>query len=812
MAFPPSRVRRRAWPVRSPAIRFLPLCLALTASALRGQSPAPAVPAGEIQIPAELQNPFTTVTARADSQRKVGDVFYLVGHVDVSYHKTRVTADHAAYNQSTQTVDAAGNVSFTDPQAHLEADHASYNMSSGAGTFTNVHGYVHPREPMRTSPSLTVISGNVYLRAQKVERLDENTYVVLDARITSCENECTGWSLAVRSARLTVGDKAVSYGSVFRFLGFPLLYAPVLEHSIAHNPRQTGFLIPTIGNSSQKGNIIGDGFYWAINPSADLLVGADEYSLRGLATMGRLRATPSDTSSLAVNYYGVNDHGNGAQRAPGESVRAVGDSQDLGAGFRGVINMDYINSLAFRLTWSGNFNEAVSSEARQIAFATKSFDGYSLNFFGERYEDFLCAQQSTGTSNGVSLCNTPEALSDYIIIRHLPSISFAGEDHQLGRSPFYFDLDASADGVGREEPGFKTPFLSERVDFHPELTWRAPDFAGFHLTPVVGVEATSYGTSLLGAHQGITRLLGDVSVDLRPPSLERVFSRRIRHYRLKHVIEPDIRYNLVRPTDPQQISDIVRFDGTDIWAQTSEFEYSLKTTLYGRQDVPDSDPNPPQARELVSLSLTQKYYFDPTFGGVLKGNQNQWQPTIDLTGFAFAQGRRLSPLVTVLKVAPFSNFDTEVRADFSPSGGGVLNAGITSAVHHGDFSLEATEFFVDRLQSLGIGTVVVPIPNSSQVLSSNLFNTRITYGRPDHKGLSWAFGVNYNISESEANAVVGQVTYNFNCFGIDFGYNRFNLGPLRDENQFRIAISLSNVGSFGNLKTRDRLWSANTVQ
>src|SRR5207247_825045 len=112
----------------------------------------------------------------------------------------------------------------------------------------------------------------------------------------------------------------------------------------------------------------------------------------------------------------------------------------------------------------------------------------------------------------------------------------------------------------------------------------------------------------------------------------------------------------------------------------------------------------------------QKYYFDPTFGGALQpGSKVVFDPTISLTGFAFAQGRRLSPLVSVLKFAPFSNYDTELRADFNPSGGGVLNAGITSRVHRGP------------------------------------------------------------------------------------------LGTLRRENVFRVALSLANVGAFGNLRSRERL-------
>ena len=764
----------------APAARLLALGAMAVESIIFAQQP---------EIPPELRNPFNTVTVRADRQRKVGEVYTLVGHVDIAYRETRLSADQATYNEATQQVEATGRVALSDPRAYLEAVRATYNVTSGAAIFTNAHGYVHPRPRLRAN----IPTGNAFfVRALEIERLNESTYLLRDGRITSCESECRGWSLEVRRARVQVDDKAVTYGDIFRFLGVPIFYAPVLEHSVQRTPRQTGFLIPSLGNSSQKGRIIGDAFYWAINPSADMLLGVDDYSLRGLATIGRLRATPSDTSQLVVNYFEVNDHGSGplrSQRAPGENIRATGTADDLPYGFRGVINMDYINTLAFRLTWSGNFNEAVSSEARQTGFASKSFDGYSLNIYADRYEDFLSSQQVPNNA---------------IIIRQTPSLSFAGLDHEVGSSPFYFSFDASAAGVGREQPGFASPTLTERVDFHPAIALRIPEFGGFHVTPVLGLEGTRYGTSFLGTHDPLTRMLGDFSLDLRPPTVERVFKGRIHHYRLKHVIEPDVRYNLVRATNAQQLTDIVRFDETDILAQTSEIEYSLKTTLYGRPDVPDDQPDKPQARELVSLSVAQKYYFDPTFGGVLRTG-NFWQPTLDLTGFAFAVGRRLSPVVTVLKVAPFSNFDTELRADISPTGG-VLNAGITSSVRRGEFGLQATDFFVDRMQFLGLVVPTVPLSSVVTQPPSHLFNTRITYGRTEHKGFSGAFGINYNFTEGIANGLVGQVTYNFNCFGIDIGYNRFNLGPLRDENQFRIAISLSNVGAFGNLRTRDRLY------
>lgn len=773
--------------VSKPALfpTLLVVLCALTGTRARAQQP---------EIPAEFKNPFNTVTVYADSQQAAHNILTLTGHVEIDSRETSLFADEAVYDESTGQIDARGHIAFTNPRAYLEAETAKYNVKTEVGVFSKVRGYLRT-EPRAPRARVTVPMSNAFfIEAREVDREGEDTYRLVDGRISSCEKERFGWWLNVNSAQVTLGGRAVSHGDVFHFLGMPIFYAPVLVHSAARTPRQTGFLLPEIGNSTLKGRILGDAFYWAINPSADLLMGAEDYSSRGTAFIGRFRARPSDTSSFTVNYLQVNDHGTGplpTQRAPGESIRALGDD-DLGWGFRGVVDVDYINSLAFRLTWSGNFNEAVTSEARQTAFATKSFDGYSLNFYAHRYEDFL---------------SSVEVPNPAVIIRQTPSVDFGGMDHELGTSPFYLQFDASAAGVGREEPGFSTPLLSERLDFHPELTLQTPEFWGFHFTPTIGVEGTRYGTSLLGPHDPLNRLLGDASFDLHPPTLERLFDRPIHHHRLKNVIEPDIRYKLVRAADPDEISDIIRFDETDVLTETNEVEYSLKTTLYGRPDADPGQTDTPQARELMSLSVTQKYYFDPTFGGVLQpGTNNVYAPTLDLTGFAFATGHRLSPLVTVFKVAPFSDFDTELRADVNPYGGGLLDAGITSSVHRSNYIFEATDFFVDREQGLNILPLVLPVIPTQAMTSSNLVNARFIWGHGDRKGLSGAVGVNYNITAGLADGVVGQLTYNFSCFGIDMGYNRFYLGPLRDENQFRIAITLSNVGSFGNLKERDRLF------
>ncbi len=757
------------------------------ATASRGATAAQE-PAG---VPPELRDPQTTLSIRADSQEKAKDSYHLRGHVEVTYRQVKLTADEATYDEPSGEVVARGHVTFTDPRARLEADEAHYNVQTAKGWFTNSHGYVHA--PVRPRPRLLVTETPFYVQGKKVLRLDETTYAIEDGRLTSCDCEKKGWSMAARRARVEVGDKVVTHGTVFRLLQVPVFYFPVLINSIGRHPRQTGFLLPHMGNSSQKGFIVGAGFFWAINPSADLLLGLENFSVRGVGRTGQFRARPSPTSEVTVEYFGVNDKGGGRLRqirAPGQSLRVIGQARDLGHGFRGVVDVDYITSLAFRFAFTDTFTEAVASEAHQTGFLTKNFDAYSINLQASRYQDFLSTERKPGNS---------------IILRQTPGFSFSGMDKPVGRSPVYFAFEASAAGVGRTEPGFQAPVLSERLDFHPQVTLRSKSLWGFHLTPSAGFRATRYGAGLRTDHNPFTRVLGDFSVDLRPPSFEKVFSRPFWGHRFKHVIAPEVRYHLVRTRDPEDLGEAVRFDQVDIFAQTNEIEYSLTNSLLTRKDVPDDQKEKPQARQLLSWRLSQKYYFDPTFGGALEPGRNTvFDPTVSLTGFAFAQGRRLSPVVSVVKLAPFSNYDTELRADLNPSGGGVLNAGITSHLRRGPLGLAFTDFFINRTALFP--TSLAPAASLSNLPSFNLLRTVATYGNVNRKGLSGAFGLDYNFAKGIAHQIVSQVSYNFGCFALDFESRRFALGPLRRENQFRVALSLANVGTFGNLKPRERLF------
>ena len=74
------------------------------------------------------------------------------------------------------------------------------------------------------------------------------------------------------------------------------------------------------------------------------------------------------------------------------------------------------------------------------------------------------------------------------------------------------------------------------------------------------------------------------SVELRPPSIQRIFDREIFGHKLKHVVEPRIIYRRVVGVD--NFGQILRFDDRDILSDTNEVEYGVVNRLFTKRRQP----------------------------------------------------------------------------------------------------------------------------------------------------------------------------------------------------------------------------------
>jgi LPS-assembly protein len=132
---------------------------------------------------------------------------------------------------------------------------------------------------------------------------------------------------------------------------------------------------------------------------------------------------------------------------------------------------------------------------------------------------------------------------------------------------------------------------------------------------------------------------------------------------------------------------------------------------------------------------------------------------------------------------------------------GRINASTTFVNYRlGDFFLGGSHAF---LHAPGEIFVSNPIPGPEIF---NQFRVLVGYGGPNRRGLSSAASVGFDANRDFLQYGSFQSSYNWDCCGLSMEYRRFALGTVRNENQFRFAFTLANIGTFGNMKRQERLF------
>jgi LPS-assembly protein len=835
--------------------------------------PPPAACSGTITHVHSAGQPLETIIQACEQERTAG-VYKANGNVLLTHGNYLLYADHMTYDPKSGETTENGHVILDGGphDEHMEATHGTYNVRTEVGTFYQVSGTLG----MRFHGQLvTLTSSNPFAFTGKVvDKLGPDRYVVHHGTVTSCEVPHPIWTFNAPRAVVEVGGDAKIYRSTFRVKGIPTFFMPYATHPVDHLGRHSGFLMPSFGTSNIKGILLGDSFFWAINRSMDATIGAEMFSSRGWAEHGVFRATPNQNTYFAATYSGVTDRGLRLKKGQvgacaqqigtickqgGEDIGAKAAS-NLGPDFRAVLNFEYLSSYVYRLAFNTNFTQAINSEVTSNAFISKTFNGYSVNGLVERYQDF----QNTVADN-------------VITIRHTPSFDFASVDRPLGHSPAYWSFDTGIDGLSRNEPttsasGARTFFRTApevgRFNFRPDILLPL-QFHGWDFVPEVAVQDTAYTQSLnpvpgtVGApsSEAINRKAVEGTFELRPPSLSRVFEKKLFGHKFKHVIEPVITYRYV--TGVNNFSNILRFDATDVLTDTNEVEYGITNRLYAKQtqvNDPDcelqpssSSPEsgqpgsgqsgqpggpgesgnsslqaqassegttasktatkspaaadtdqcqPPPAREIITWRVAQKRYFNPTFGGALvPGQSNVFTSTVNFTGIAFlSQPANYSPIISRLRIQG-SGADVEWDLDYDLRKGHINASTTMVGWAHGQFGLGGGHSF---LQAPG---QQLPTTNPLSVpLKFNQWRIIGRYGNGNRHGFNVAAiaGVDANLNALQFS--IYQATYNFNCCGLTFELERLALGLVRDENQYRFAFSLANVGTFGTLRRMQRLF------
>jgi LPS-assembly protein len=714
----------------------------------------------------------------SDSQDSEGGVSRLHGHVVVELFNATFKADDAEYDENTHIFKARGNVSYRNylRDEIIYCDSAEYNSDTERGTFHHVRGYTKTKVVAR--PGMLTTQEPFYFEGSYAEKI-EDRYVLYDGVITDCHVPNPWWTLHGRKFDIFPEDHATTRNGVFRLKGYPVFYFPYFYKGLKKEPRKSGFTSPEAGHSSQFGYFAGLGYFWAINRSFDATYLFQDYTARGYSHHLDLRGKPNAKTDFDLIVYGVQDRGvtvNGVtSKAPGVSITGVAKTE-LGDGWIARASIDYLSSFLFRQTFSNSFNEAIYASTNSSAFVQKQFGYNTFTADVSRNEDFESI--------------TP---GDSVIIRKMPEVELMGRDRQLasGAVPLWLSFDTSFAAFHRveptSEPGFyETSQFTPRGDFEPSVT-SAFHWGALDIVPTFTMHETFYGQGFVNgavSSKDMTRTAPEGKVTFILPPIEKIFTHKtFLGDKLKHVIEPRLEYDYVSGVN--NYLNTLRFDSIDLLSNTNQLRIGVTNRLYAKKGD--------TVNEVLTWELYQERYFDPTFGGaVVAGQRNVITSSIDLTGYAFLSGpRNYSPVVSILRMSPRPGVGIQWQADYDPLRHTLAN------------SMFSADVRIKKYYASAGSNVVKPDPAISP--PANQFRAQVGYGDLNRKGWNTAASMVYDYKLAILEFAIAQVTYNTDCCGLSFEYRRLNFGA-RDDTQYRIAFSIANIGTFGNLKKQERLF------
>lgn len=700
-------------------------------------------------------------------QKSEGDLLTASGRVRVFTKAMYLIADRVTRNVKTDHITAEGDVFYEsfDNGLKMAGARAEYDLATETGVFYEVRGeapvHVDPK------PGLMVTSNPFYFSGEKAEVI-VGRYLLHNGFVTDCKPEDVWWRLRAKSFDIVPNDRAISRSSVMYLKAVPIFYFPVFRKSLETQPRKSGFLTPNIGNSSQRGQTVGLGYFWAINRSTDLTYRTQYYTKRGFAHQADFTGFVNSRTTFDVSLFGLG--GNAAQKAEGGYVLSAEGKSVLGRGWEGRGELRQISSLGFRQSFTQSFTEGINSSTQSLGFLTKHWRDFAINFVAQRNVNYQTAKRG-----------------DEIVVRKLPEAQFLTREHALGRWPVWVSLDSSFGMERRSQPQFQTRQFVQRGDIAPRvmtaLHWKGVDIAPSFLLRETVYDSSMRDGRISGAN--LVRSARDARVEVALPNVSRVFAapKWMRAgEKVKHVIEARAKYRNV--SGIQDFRQTLRFDELDLMSNTHEVEFSLTNRLLKRNGSGGVE-------DVVTWQLWYKRYFDPTFGGaIVPGQRNVVESSTALTGYAFLNGyRRQSPVVSQLRIQ--SRVGIEWRADYDIVRHRIVNSSLSLDWRLGKLFLLASQ------SHLNTDPVLAP--------KANQIRGQVQYGGDNQVGWSYGFTSGYDYLKGSFQYISSQITYNTDCCGFSVQYRRNNFQIFND-NQFRVAFAIANIGSFGTLQRQQRIF------
>lgn len=531
-----------------------------------------------------------------------GEVVEATGNVEIKREDTLLKADELQLNRTTQDVEARGKVSVDDPQWKLKADAVQMNMENETAVID--HG------------DMFFESAHLTASGERMEKFGGQTYHIDNGFFTTClcDSGAPSWKISAEEIDLQREGSGVIRRGIFYILDIPVLYIPYARFPL-RTERETGFLVPKIGNTSSDGFRLQEPFFLAISKSSDATLGFDVESRSRVGFLGELRSLFSVNTQAQLNLSYFNEALR--KNADASIVDNTIAKPDIPKNRWSVMGTQRQGASGDWMTYSdiGVFSDTLFTRElsdrvefgpapayiRQIRYSRsragffRGWEDSQLRGEMDYYQDFIQSQANT--------------------FERAPQLLWNGR-HVLGDSPleFYWRAEGvnyvrkqGADGVRLDlRPALLLPFQMAHV-FNGSLDLALRETA-YHIYQTEGIFDHNKSRELVEVRGNLGTTLTRV-FDWNGSELKKI----------KHVIEPEVDYLFI-PGVRQ--SDIPIMDAVDRINRRNVVSFSLTNRFLGKypqlvSSQPDNQnvemlnsPFYSDVRELGMVKLALSYDVD----------------------------------------------------------------------------------------------------------------------------------------------------------------------------------------------------------
>jgi LPS-assembly protein len=700
------------------------------------------------------------------------------GQVELDHESgVKFFADEADLYTDTHQLVARGNVVFANAEGRISAERLEFNTESQTGTFYQASG-VMSLGPTAERVQFGNQDPDVYFYGDTVSKIGERKYRITRGGFTTCVQPTPRWELTSGTLTLNLKDYATLKHTVLRVKGVPIFYLPFAYYPMDDDDRSTGFLLPTYGTSTLRGQAISNAFFWAINRSHDATFFHDWFTRAGQGYGSEYRYITNPQSSGSFLVYRFNQEasehrdGNVTGTLPETesfNVRANA-TQTITRGLRARARVDYFSDVVTQQLYQQNFYDASQSSRIVQGALSGAWGKYNATAAYDKTEVFSDAHRASVYGG------TPRITGGIAPTELFGAPVYASVNGELANLLYRTEIDGET--VARDDLGLV------RMDLAPLVRVPFSRWTFLTVNSSVGYRLTHYSESRTSegvqVPEAFTRSYFDLRADAVGPVLTKIWDAApdSAAERYKHVVEPTFGFQQITPIENFERTPLLSNNADFVVGGSGRFTYGLTNRLL-RRDRP-REGGSASAREFLSVSLQQTYYseseasrFDTTYSS---SNRDQ-------------DPANLSPVALTVRYSPTMATTATARAEYDVNNGlGVQSLSASGNVYVGRQSISASlsrrKFDEERDAELFLSA-----GGTASILDGRLTGTY---------AINWDISKNYILTQTLATQYYAQC-----CgFGVEFqkyNYSQFNSSfPIDSDRRINFSFTLAGLGTFSN--------------